>query len=87
MSTLELLAIIIPLLGGGGIGGFLIGRRKRNAEGQSIEVDSSVKINREWERLYKELKADYVQLSERVDALEEELLRERMEVERLKSAG
>ena len=87
MNIGDIMTIIAASVGGGGLGGFFIGKRRRNAEGESIEVDSSVKINREWERLYKELKADYVKLSERVDILERELEKERREHEKLRNSA
>jgi len=87
MNIGDIMTIIAASVGGGGLGGFFIGKRRRNAEGESIEVDSSVKINREWERLYKELKADYVELCKRVDVLERELEKERREHEKLRNSA
>lgn len=98
MSIGDIATIIIASMGGGGLGGFFIGRRKRNAEGESIEVDSSVKINREWERLYKEISEEFHNykkdndakmqaMTQRIDTLENELAKERREVERLRNTA
>ena len=92
MNIGDIMTIIAASVGGGGLGGFFIGKRRRNAEGESIEVDSSVKINREWERLYKEISEEFHKykkdndanmqaMTKRIDTLEAELSKARLDLD------
>ena len=62
MEISTLIQIILGIIGGGGLtilSQFFIGKRKRHAEANETEIDSSVKINREWERIYKDVLAEF----------------------------
>ena len=100
MEKSNLLQIAIGIIGGGGLtvlGQFFIGKKKRLADADSTEIDTSVKINREWERLYKEIRDEFHQFKEeqetemkefreKLEHLEDALILERKEVTRLRRA-
>ena len=97
MEFNTVIQIVLGIIGGGGLtilSQFFIGKKKRLAEANETEVDSSVKINREWERLYKEISEEFHKFKEandaameemrdRISSLESELIQEKKEVFRL----
>lgn len=70
--------------GSGGLIGYILGKRKRDAEAESVMIANAKeiieeykKLRKEYEDRYDELKKDYDSLKQKVDTLEEELHKEK----------
>lgn len=98
MEKSNLMQTILTFIGAGGVAvlsGFFIGKKKRLADADSVEIDTSVKINREWQRLYEEIRDEFHQFKEeqeeqmkefreKLEFLEDALILEKKEVTRLR---
>ena len=70
--------------GSGGLIGYILGKRKRDAEAEGLMIANAKEIIEKWKELrkedetrYEELKKDYDLLKEKVDVLEQELHKEK----------
>ena len=98
MEKSNVMQTILTFIGAGGVAvlsGFFIGKKKRLADADSVEIDTSVKINREWQRLYEEIRDEFHEYKEenekemqvfrnQLEVLEDALILERKEVTRLR---
>lgn len=82
MGTGTIIALVGSVIAAiSGWGKFFFERNKTKAESNAVEINSSIKINQEWEKIFNKLKKEteieLQELRERVKHLEEELDEER----------